>query len=198
MRVMPPFLLLFPLSLAAAVLGALGCLSVEACSEGSGLRATLLPLHFSSPYSQLRLTTSCAHPKPCLSPTSTPSLCPSSGPSSPTACLPASLPAAHSLAAAVASHLAGSGGAGVSAPSPPGHSPSIQPTLPMSPPHMPSMGPTPSPGSPGLLGGAGNTGGSIPDQLLCPLSGAVMIDPVVAADGVTYERQAISDWLAVR
>ena len=35
-------------------------------------------------------------------------------------------------------------------------------------------------------------------QLLCPLSGQVMLEPVVAADGVTYERRAISDWLAVR
>lgn len=32
----------------------------------------------------------------------------------------------------------------------------------------------------------------------CPLSGVVMVDPVVAADGFTYERRAISDWLAYR
>jgi RNA recognition motif-containing protein len=34
------------------------------------------------------------------------------------------------------------------------------------------------------------------DGLLCPLSKQLMTDPVVAADGVTYHRPAISEWLA--
>ncbi|GAB4821624.1 hypothetical protein N2152v2_008670 [Parachlorella kessleri] len=80
-------------------------------------------------------------------------------------------------------------------------------SLPMSPPGLPLGRAPAAPGSPlqmqpghsafaAAAGGAG--AGALPDQLLCPLSGQVMLEPVVAADGVTYERRAISDWLAVR
>lgn len=87
--------------------------------------------------------------------------------------------------------------------------------MPMSPPqqqhhHHPGLGgpgspPLRHPGSPPMLGGGhgvlqGMQGlqQHVPDQLLCPLSGQVMLDPVLAADGVTYERKAIADWLSVR
>ena len=38
----------------------------------------------------------------------------------------------------------------------------------------------------------------LPSSLMCPLTGGVMTDPVVAADGVTYERAAINEWLQQR
>ncbi|GLD96308.1 hypothetical protein PINS_up004991 [Pythium insidiosum] len=37
---------------------------------------------------------------------------------------------------------------------------------------------------------------SCPDQLICPITGCPMVDPVVAADGHTYEREAILHWFA--
>lgn len=37
---------------------------------------------------------------------------------------------------------------------------------------------------------------NIPDALLCPISRDVMNDPVIAADGNTYEREAIEQWIA--
>lgn len=37
-----------------------------------------------------------------------------------------------------------------------------------------------------------------PQQFLCPLSHQLMSDPVVAADGVTYQREAINDWMRLR
>ena len=36
------------------------------------------------------------------------------------------------------------------------------------------------------------------DSLLCPLSNQLMTDPVMAADGVTYNRPAILEWLATQ
>ena len=35
-----------------------------------------------------------------------------------------------------------------------------------------------------------------PPSFVCPLTGAIMADPVVAADGYTYERRAVEDWLS--
>jgi hypothetical protein len=35
----------------------------------------------------------------------------------------------------------------------------------------------------------------IPADLLCPLSRRVLVDPVVAADGYTYERKDAEAWL---
>lgn len=35
-----------------------------------------------------------------------------------------------------------------------------------------------------------------PDQLICPITGCPMLDPVVAADGHSYEREAILQWFA--
>ena len=35
----------------------------------------------------------------------------------------------------------------------------------------------------------------IPPKYFCSITGQVMIDPVVAADGQTYERKAIEKWL---
>ena len=34
-----------------------------------------------------------------------------------------------------------------------------------------------------------------PNEYLCPITGGLMLDPVVASDGHTYERQAITEWL---
>jgi hypothetical protein len=36
---------------------------------------------------------------------------------------------------------------------------------------------------------------AIPDSYICPITFAPMIDPVMCADGHTYERKAIEDWL---
>ena len=35
-----------------------------------------------------------------------------------------------------------------------------------------------------------------PDEVLCPITHDVMVDPVVTADGHSYERWAIVNWLA--
>ena len=34
------------------------------------------------------------------------------------------------------------------------------------------------------------------ELLCCPITHEVLRDPVVAADGITYERRAIAEWLA--
>lgn len=34
------------------------------------------------------------------------------------------------------------------------------------------------------------------DKYLCPITGDIMSDPVIAPDGYTYERKAITEWLA--
>ena len=36
---------------------------------------------------------------------------------------------------------------------------------------------------------------SLPSEYACPITGDIMHDPVVAADGVTYERTAIETWM---
>jgi hypothetical protein len=41
-------------------------------------------------------------------------------------------------------------------------------------------------------------GGAPPEELLCPITTDLMDDPVVAADGHSYERAAIARWLAER
>ncbi|ETN24761.1 hypothetical protein PPTG_00970 [Phytophthora nicotianae INRA-310] len=35
---------------------------------------------------------------------------------------------------------------------------------------------------------------AVPEQLICPITGCPMVDPVVAADGHSYEREAIMQW----
>jgi hypothetical protein len=35
----------------------------------------------------------------------------------------------------------------------------------------------------------------IPPKYFCSITGQIMVDPVVAADGYTYERKAIEKWL---
>ena len=45
-------------------------------------------------------------------------------------------------------------------------------------------------------GGAGDDDADAPAALMCPITHVVMTDPVVAADGHTYERSAIMEWLA--
>ena len=36
---------------------------------------------------------------------------------------------------------------------------------------------------------------SLPEEVVCPITQVIMSDPVTAADGFTYERAAITDWL---
>ena len=36
----------------------------------------------------------------------------------------------------------------------------------------------------------------IPEELLCPIRGDFFINPVIASDNVTYEREAIEKWIA--
>jgi hypothetical protein len=36
----------------------------------------------------------------------------------------------------------------------------------------------------------------VSELLCCPITHEVLRDPVVAADGITYERRAITEWLA--
>ena len=35
----------------------------------------------------------------------------------------------------------------------------------------------------------------LPEEVVCPITQGIMSDPVAAADGFTYERAAITDWL---
>lgn len=35
----------------------------------------------------------------------------------------------------------------------------------------------------------------VSELLCCPITHEVLVDPVVAADGITYERSAITHWL---
>ena len=44
--------------------------------------------------------------------------------------------------------------------------------------------------------GGERPGNGIPEDLLCPISHELMIDPVLAADGHAYERASIEEWLA--
>lgn len=67
-----------------------------------------------------------------------------------------------------------------------------------------SVGPSPgwSPAEQASCGPSAGVGHAAPhgglDGLLCPLSQQLMTDPVVAADGVTYHRPAILQWLATQ
>lgn len=38
----------------------------------------------------------------------------------------------------------------------------------------------------------------IPDEFLCPITHEVMKDPVIAADGYSYEREAIDSWIKTK
>jgi hypothetical protein len=54
---------------------------------------------------------------------------------------------------------------------------------------------TPSTTSNGRSGGVVEPSSSgPPNELLCPITSDIMVDPVVAADGYSYERQAIEEW----
>jgi len=60
--------------------------------------------------------------------------------------------------------------------------------------------PPPPPSSPGDQAAAlaAKRGDALPLEILCPISLCVMRDPVVAGDGRTYERTAITEWLSRR
>ena len=45
-------------------------------------------------------------------------------------------------------------------------------------------------------GAAATSGGDHPESLCCPISMELMECPVIAADGNTYDRSSIEDWLA--
>ena len=47
-----------------------------------------------------------------------------------------------------------------------------------------------------LATASGKTAAPPPDEVLCPITTEVMVDPVVTADGHSYERTAIESWLA--
>ena len=38
--------------------------------------------------------------------------------------------------------------------------------------------------------------GGAPEEIVCPITHEIMLDPVVAADGHSYERRAIEEWLS--
>ena len=46
--------------------------------------------------------------------------------------------------------------------------------------------------------GSGGSGDTLPDEYKCPITYEMMVDPVFAADGHTYERSAIETWLKTR
>uniref|UniRef100_A0A383VC19 U-box domain-containing protein n=1 Tax=Tetradesmus obliquus TaxID=3088 RepID=A0A383VC19_TETOB len=52
-----------------------------------------------------------------------------------------------------------------------------------------------SSGKGGVLRGVLETLEQVSEALCCPITHEVFVDPVVAADGITYERKAIVDWL---
>ncbi|KAA6371328.1 MAG: hypothetical protein EZS28_033145, partial [Streblomastix strix] len=35
------------------------------------------------------------------------------------------------------------------------------------------------------------------EGFICPITQEIMVDPVIAEDGISYEREAIVDWLKV-
>lgn len=41
-------------------------------------------------------------------------------------------------------------------------------------------------------------GNSRAPRMTCPLSGQVMADPVIAADGITYDRKSITEWMSMK
>ena len=38
----------------------------------------------------------------------------------------------------------------------------------------------------------------VPDDYICPITAEIMTDPVTTADGFTYEREAITEWLRTK
>ena len=42
----------------------------------------------------------------------------------------------------------------------------------------------------------GGSDAALLEEVMCPISLERMVDPVTAADGLTYERAAIEDWLS--
>ena len=57
-------------------------------------------------------------------------------------------------------------------------------------------------GEGGSSGAAGPSEASeaseVPDDYICPITAEIMTDPVSTADGFTYEREAISEWLRTK
>jgi hypothetical protein len=60
------------------------------------------------------------------------------------------------------------------------------------------MAGTPLAGAAGHGSSSSSAAAQWPRHFICPLTGQIMVDPVMAADGHTYERAAISDWLRLR
>ena len=55
-------------------------------------------------------------------------------------------------------------------------------------------------GSSGLAGPASEASEAteVPDDYVCPITAEIMTDPVTTADGFTYERTAITEWLRTK
>ena len=57
-------------------------------------------------------------------------------------------------------------------------------------------------GGDGSSGAAGPSEASeaveVPDDYICPITAEIMTDPVTTADGFTYEREAITEWLRTK
>jgi hypothetical protein len=62
----------------------------------------------------------------------------------------------------------------------------------------PGFGPGPAAGPSASDLAAALRSKQLPPQYMCPLTRDVMVDPVVAADGFSYERQAISEWMRMQ
>ena len=55
-------------------------------------------------------------------------------------------------------------------------------------------------GSSGVAGPASEASEAteVPDDYICPITAEIMTDPVTTADGFTYEREAITEWLRTK
>ena len=54
-------------------------------------------------------------------------------------------------------------------------------------------------GSSGVAGPSeASVAGEVPDDYVCPITAEIMTDPVSTADGFTYERTAILEWLQTK
>ncbi len=71
----------------------------------------------------------------------------------------------------------------------------VTPSLPSSSPLTP---PTPNQPISGWDNSGTPIGGGPPHELLCPLSLEIMTDPVLAADGITYDRRSIEEYIRSR
>ena len=86
-----------------------------------------------------------------------------------------------------------------SPPSPPPPAPAAAPAAapPAVPANAPANAPAGAPAGAPTSSPALSSSGTVPTTFLCPITQDVLTDPVICADGHTYERAAITRWLAV-